>query len=100
MKKFLAIYQASPESIQQMANATPEQSAAVMGEWMKWKEANEKHIVDFGAPVMPAACSGGAVASGNVSGYSLLQATDMEELKQACANHPHADIEFLQVIDM
>ncbi|MEQ9186355.1 MAG: hypothetical protein RLP15_01390 [Cryomorphaceae bacterium] len=100
MKKFLAIYQSSPESIQQMANVTPEQSAAIMKDWMKWKAANEKHIVDFGAPVMPVACTGGAVASGNVSGYSILQANDMDELKRVCAEHPHNDIEFLQCVDM
>lgn len=100
MKKFLAIYQSSPESIQQMANVTPEQSAAIMSDWMKWKAANEKHVVDFGAPVMPAACHGGAVASGNVSGYSILQATDLDELKRVCAEHPHKDIEFLQCVDM
>lgn len=100
MKKFLAIYQASPEEQQQMAKATPEQTQAVMAEWMKWKSQNEKHIVDFGAPTMPAAVFGKATMAGNISGYSVLQAESIEELKAAFANHPHQDTEIVECISM
>ena len=100
MKKFLAIYQASPESMKQMAEATPEQTAAVMGQWMKWKNANEKHIVDFGAPLMPSALIGNASPYGTASGYSVLQAESIDELKQACTDHPHQDMEILECVSM
>lgn len=100
MKKFLAIYQSSPESQQQMAQVTPEQSAAIMEHWMKWKSTNEKYIVDFGAPLMPGTVMGKAHSFGTASGYSVLQAESLEELQVACANHPHQDMEILECIDM
>ncbi len=99
MKKFLAIYQSTPESVAAMANATPEQSAAVMQEWMKWKAAHEENIIDFGAPLMPADVVGGATPSA-ASGYSVLQAESLEALKEACVDHPHKEIEFLEFIAM
>lgn len=100
MKKFLAIYQSSPESQQQMANATEEEKKAVMDAWWKWKSNNEQHIVDFGAPTMPVALLGGAQASGNVGGYSLLQASSLDELKAAFASHPHQNTELFELMDM
>jgi hypothetical protein len=100
MKKFLAIYQSSAESTKQMQQATPEQTAEMMGHWMKWKAANEKHIVDFGAPLMSGAVMGSAASYGTVSGYSVLQAESIEELKAACSDHPHQNMEILECINM
>lgn len=99
MKKFLAIYQSTPEEMAQMANATPEQSAAVMDAWMKWKAAHENNVVDFGAPVMPGALLNGAQHSGT-SGYSVLQAESMDALKAAMADHPHPKTELLEFVAM
>jgi len=100
MKKFLAIYQASAESMQQMANATQEETEAVMAAWMNWKAAHEENVVDFGAPLMPGATLGAATPAGNISGYSVLQAESLEALKDAFKDHPHQDTELFPLIDM
>lgn len=89
MKKFLTIYHAPVQAMEQMTNATQEQKDAGMQQWMDWKAANESLIFDFGAPVMPTTSLGGQTNSPTISGYSILQAESIEQLKDACQNHPH-----------
>jgi len=93
MKKFLAIYHVPAGNTASMDNATPEQQANVMKAWMDWKAQHEKHIVDFGAPLLPSQIvsansqvQGGDAATG---GYSILQAESAEALKAAFKDHPH-----------
>lgn len=100
MKKFLAVYQASPESMKQMAAASEEQKAAGMEGWMKWKANHEDSIVDFGAPVMSVGVLGDAKSVVTTSGFSILQAENLEALKAVCVDHPHQDIEFFEFIQM
>jgi len=93
MKKFIVIYHAPSEAVAQMAKATPEQQAEGMKPWFAWKDSIGNKLVDFGSPLM-----GGTrllpdgrseMSKREVTGYSILQAKDMEEAKALLKNHPH-----------
>lgn len=110
MKKFIVIYHAPAEAMAQMANATPEQKAEGMKPWMAWKETLGDKLVDLGTPLMGGvrlSPNGGAQASTkDVTGYSILQANDMEEAKSLLQGHPHlgwnegCDIEVHETVAM
>jgi len=93
MKKFVVIYHATAEAVAQMSNATPEQQAEGMKPWFAWKDSVGDKLIDFGSPLM-----GGIrllpdgrteKSKKEVTGYSLLQANDIEEAKSLIKNHPH-----------
>ncbi len=93
MKKFVVIYHAPAEAMAAMATVSPEDKAKGMEAWMAWKAKNDNHVVDFGAPLM-----GGQTLNGNgdwsgssreVSGYSIIQGTSVEEVKGIFSDHPH-----------
>ncbi len=95
MKKFLVIYhaQVDPAMMREMMNRPPEEMAKGMEMWNQWAKKCGEHLVDLGSPLM-----GGQELSGdgsfkpstkNVSGYSILQAGNVEEAKSLLAGHPH-----------
>jgi len=93
MKKFLVTYHVPASAMAQMEGATPEQQAEGMKQWMDWAQRTGDHLVDMGTPLMP----GQQIHPGNTatnsnrefSGYSILQANDMEEAKTLMNGHPH-----------
>lgn len=93
MKKYVAIYNSTPEAKAQMANITPEQAAEGMKPWMAWMEKCGSSLVDMGAPLVAgqsANTSGNWTESGsNVSGYSIVQGENLEEVKALFVDHPH-----------
>jgi hypothetical protein len=93
MEKFLVLYYAPAEAMQSMSTATPEEKEAGMGEWMKWKEMAGDAIIDFGSPLMPGEIKSGsgdfAPEMNEITGYSIMQANSMAELKEKLASHPH-----------
>jgi len=104
MKKFLVLYEAPATAMEQMAKATPEQAKQGMDLWMKWKNANDKAIVDLGMPL------GKGVhlkkgATSLVVGYSIIQAASMDAAKKVVDNHPHfhtqgGSIEIFEMLPM
>ncbi len=110
MKKFIAIYHAAPEAMAQMAQATPEQKEEGLQYWMAWKEKSGNAIVDFGAPLMGGTAispSGEKTTSTKqVSGYSIIQANEVEAAQALFNGHPHlgwhpaATIEVHEFIEM
>ncbi|MEQ9305772.1 MAG: YciI family protein [Marinoscillum sp.] len=93
MKKFLVIYHAPQSVVEQMAQVTPEERAESMKPWMAWKEALGDKMVDLGAPLfggqklLP---NGDVEASKKeVTGYSMIQAADIEAAKGLLKGHPH-----------
>jgi hypothetical protein len=110
MKKFMVIYHAPADAVAQMANATTEQKAEGMKPWLAWKDSVGDKLLDFGAPLMGGTrlLSDGSteLSKKEVTGYSLLQASDMEEAKSLLSNHPHlawtggCDIEVHECIEM
>ncbi len=93
MKKFIVHYHAPAEAMAEMANATPEQKEAGMKPWMDWKESMGDKLVDLGAPLMGAhrihANGNEAQNQSEVTGYSIIQANDIEEAKSLLKNHSH-----------
>ena len=84
MKKFLVLYRAPSSAMEQMAKASPEQAKAGMDLWMKWKNANDKSIVDLGMPL-----GNGSDPKSDIVGYSILQADSMKSVRKVLENHPH-----------
>lgn len=93
MKKYLVIYHTPAEALSAMANATPEEMEAGMKPWMDWSARCGEQLVELGSPL-----TGGTRISrdGNqtpskkeVTGYSILQAADMESAKALLDGHPH-----------
>lgn len=93
MSKFIVIYHAPAEAMAAMATATPEQKAEGMKPWMEWKESVGENLLDFGAPLM-----GGVKllpdgttenSTKEVTGYSMIEAADMDAAKALLKNHPH-----------
>ena len=93
MKKFIVIYHATNDVMQQMAAATPEEQKAGMEGWMKWAQKCGDKLVDLGAPLMggQALSPDGKSTNSNkeVTGYSVLQANDMKEAISLLQGHPH-----------
>ena len=93
MKKFIVIYHAPAEAMAGMANATPEEREEGMKPWMAWAEKCGSQLLDLGSPLM-----GGQKLSENgssadsqreVTGYSILEAEDMDGAKALLQGHPH-----------
>lgn len=110
MKKFVVIYHAPAEAMAAMAEATPEQKMEGMKPWLAWKDSVGDQMVDFGAPLMPGLrlLPDGTTENSTkeVTGYSILQANDMEDAKSLLKGHPHlawtggCDIELHECVDM
>jgi hypothetical protein len=110
MKKFIVLYHAPAEAMEAMGSATEEQKMEGMKPWFAWKESIGDGLVDFGNPLMGGTRllpDGSAEASSNeVTGYSIIQADDMEAAKGMLKGHPHlawtggCDIEVHEAISM
>lgn len=93
MKKFIVMYHSTNDAMKQMATATPEEQKASMDGWMKWAQKCGDKLVDMGSPL-----TGGQAlrldresqhSNMGVSGYSILQAENMEEAIALLQGHPH-----------
>ncbi len=86
-------YHAPAEAIAQMANATPEQKAEGMKPWMDWQAKVGDKMVDLGSPMMGAfrlnADGTGSHNQSEITGYSIIQADDIETAKSLLKSHPH-----------
>ena len=93
MKKFIVLYHAPMDAVMQTANASPEEQAKGMEGWMQWAKKCGDKLVDLGAPLMNGVelMPGGKNKSStkNVTGYSILQAENMDEAKALLQGHPH-----------
>ena len=71
----------------------PEDLAEGMKAWMQWAQRCGDKLVDLGAPLMNGKQLNPDGTSQNsekeVSGYSILQAENMEEAKSLLKGHPH-----------
>ena len=108
MAKFMILYMSSTSARDQMANATPEQMKAGMDAWMVWAGKAGDAVVDLGAPTAYATHAGPGSAlpgSGDISGYSILQADSAAEVTSILDGHPHLgmpgnSIEVLELLAM
>jgi hypothetical protein len=92
MTRFLYLYHA-PMSPAEATPPSPEQMQAVMAEWGAWAGRVGNGLVEFGTPL-----DGGTRVSGDgsvspstreVTGYSIIEAADMESALALAKGHPH-----------
>jgi len=93
MKKFIVLYHAPADAMNQTANTSPEEQAKGMELWMDWAKKCGDKLVDLGAPLsngQQLTPDGKSKSSNkNVAGYSILQAENMDEAKTLLKGHPH-----------
>ena len=94
MKKFVVIYHATPEAMEQPMNMSQEDMKKGMDLWFAWAEKAGDALVDFGSPLMGGqklSPSGSSPSDHGVMGYSILQAEDMAAAQSVLAGHPHLE---------
>lgn len=93
MKKYLAIYYAPAEAVAEFTNATQEQKLEGLKGWFAWKDKLNNQLVDFGAPLMPGNAKtpkqDWSQSSRDVTGYSIVQAENIESAKNLFDGHVH-----------
>jgi hypothetical protein len=101
---FMVLYRSDVSARDQMAGASAEQAQAGMDAWMAWAAKAGEAIVDLGSPLAEAAYLGAGSAggsSGNVTGFSILQAESADAVKSVLDGHPHLEVlEFLSMPGM
>ncbi len=91
MKKFVFVYHA-PMTPAEATPPTPEQMEAVMGEWMAWAGKVGDGMVDFGTPLadgVRVSTEGTSPSTREVTGYSILEADDLDAAVALAQDHPH-----------
>ena len=95
--------------MEQTQNMSPEDMKKGMDAWFAWAAEAGEALVDFGSPLiggLKLSPSGSTPSDREVSGYSILQAEDMDAVKVILAGHPHlawaagCDIEVHEVMPM
>ena len=92
MKKFIVIYHAPNDAQMDAANMSQEQQAKGMKLWMDWAQKCGDKLIDMGAPLINGQSltpNGSFASKKEVSGYSIIQANNMEEAKMLLQGHPH-----------
>jgi len=98
----------APVAAEVQMNVSPEEMKKGMEPWMAWYKKCGKAITDQGAPLKKGACidkKGTAKSQTQVTGYSIVQAKDLETAKTMVNDHPHlmmpkASIEVLEIMPM
>jgi hypothetical protein len=93
MKKFMLLYLAPASAVEQMmATTTPEEMKKGMEPWMAWYAKHGNAIVDAGTPLVNGIHfhkTESSKTKSPVSGYSIVQAEDMDTVKRMVSDHPH-----------
>ena len=107
LKKFMILYLA-PISAEAQMNVSPEEMKKGMAPWNAWYKKCGKAIVDMGAPLGKGACvdkKGTAKGQTEVTGYTIVQAKDLDAAQEIVKDHPHlmmlkSSIEILEIMPM
>ena len=92
MKKYMVIYHAPVTVMEQMAGASSEDMEKGMESWMGWAAKCGDALVDFGTSLgggQRLSETGSTPSDRRVTGYSVLQAEDMDAAKALLQEHPH-----------
>ena len=110
MKKYIVTYHSPPEAIAGMENVTPEEMKKGMKPWLDWAVECGDNLVDLGTPLTNGLkfLPGDRIDKSDrqVSGYSIIQANNLDEVKSLIQGHPHlgwndeCEIEVHEVIPM
>ncbi len=91
MTKYVFTYHA-PMTPAEAAPPTQEQMEAVMAEWTAWAGKVGDGMVDFGTPLAGGtrvSPEGTSPSTREVTGYSILEAADLDAALELARNHPH-----------
>ena len=95
MSKFVFIYH-GPAEMPEGAAPSEDDMKAVMGEWGKWAEKVGGDMTDFGTPLgggQMVTPGGKVAASGSdITGYTILEAADMDAAVALAKVHPHLNM--------
>ena len=94
MKKYVVIYHAPMEAVEQLQDSTAEQIQEGMAPWMAWVEKIGNGLVDLGTPLaggQKVTRSGSSPSDKSVTGYSILQAENMAAAEALVKGHPHLE---------
>ncbi len=97
-----------PSVSEMFSNTPPEQLAAGMAAWRAWQEKNGSAIVDPGAPLdksTTVAAGSGTPGKSTITGYTFLQAANLEEAVDRMKDHPHfripgSSVQILECVSM
>jgi hypothetical protein len=70
---------------------TAEQQAKMSQAWGTWIEKQAAALVDVGAPTGDRASVGGSGRPLPITGYSVVEALDLDAAKATCEGHPFLD---------
>ena len=88
MTKFILLYKGPATPMQQIS---PEQSEQLMQAWGTWMGKVGAALVDQGAPFAGRTSlrgDGSATNASDLSGYTIVEAADVDEAKSLCDSHP------------
>jgi hypothetical protein len=92
-KKFLIIYHAPIDALAQTANSSPEEMAKGMDMWKTWAKRVGSKLTDLGSPLINGkrlhSNGSSAPSMRDVTGYSLLEADDWDDVADLLLGHPH-----------
>ena len=94
MNKYMVLYYAPGVLMEQAMQMSPEDRQKGMEPWMAWMGGIGDALVDGGTPLgggMNVSKSGSNPSSREVTGYSILQADDMDSAQALLVGHPHLD---------
>lgn len=109
MAKFMILYCSSTSASDAMAQSTPEQMKASMGEWMVWQEESGKTAkLEWGLPLQAVGRvtpDGIRVSDCQASGYATIECDSKDQAMELLKSHPHlkradAYIDLLEMIPM
>ncbi len=89
MPKYMMVYKGDATDMSEMA---PEQVQQVMAKWGAWMERVGSGLADIGTPFGPGYSvvdDGSAGTATSLTGYSIVEAADMEGAKAMANGHPY-----------
>ena len=93
MGKYIVLFRMPPGAMEEaMKNMTPENMKNAMEPWMAWVKKCGEHLVDMGSPIIGGrniAPTGVSPTDGTITGYSMLEADDLDQATALLDGHPH-----------
>ncbi len=101
MAKFLMLYKGEATD---MSDMSPEQAGEVMAKWAAWMGKVGPAVADIGTPLGAGSSvldNGSEGTAGSLTGYSIIEASDMAAAKALTDGHPFlSDNDGLFAIDI
>ena len=94
MQRYIFFYHATPQAMQRMGSASPEDQQAHFAKWQAWTESNADALENAGTPLgdgQVITASGSSEATGTIMGYAILQAEDMAAAQAILSTDPFLD---------